>query len=60
MHGEADVFVPCRMSSEIYDSCASEKYLYTFGGAGHGFSFATDAEKYEHAVKDFFLKQLNK
>lgn len=60
MHGEADDFVPCRMSSEIYDSCASEKYLYTFGGAGHGFSFAKDAEKYEHAVKDFFLKQLSK
>ena len=60
MHGEADDFVPCRMSGEIYDSCASEKYLYTFGGAGHGFSFAKDAEKYEHAVKDFFLKQLNK
>ena len=60
MHGEADSFVPCKMSGEIYDSCASEKYLFTFSGAGHGFSFATDAEKYEHAVKDFCLKQLNK
>ncbi len=58
MHGEADSFVPCHMSGEIYDSCASEKYLFTFKDAGHGFSFATDAEKYEHAVKDFFLKQL--
>lgn len=60
MHGEADDFVPCKMSGEIYDSCASEKYLYTFFGAGHGFSFATDAEKYEHSVRDFVKNQLKK
>lgn len=60
MHGEADNFVPCKMSSEIFDSCASEKYLFTFFGAGHGFSFATDAEKYEHSVRDFVKSQLEK
>jgi fermentation-respiration switch protein FrsA (DUF1100 family) len=60
MHGEADCFVPCKMSNEIYDSCASEKYLFTFFGAGHGFSFATDAEKYDKAVRDFVKCQLEK
>ena len=60
MHGEADTFVPCQMSAQIYDSCASEKYLYTFENAGHGYSFASDVEKYEHSVRDFVKNQLKK
>lgn len=54
-HGLGDTFVPPKMSEEIYKNCTAEKYLFTFEGAGHGFSFATDAPKYEHAVKDFVL-----
>ena len=60
MHGEADAFVPCQMSAQIYNSCASEKYLFTFENAGHGYSFATDVEKYEHLVRDFVKTQLKK
>ena len=59
LHGKADSFVPHQMSEEIYKSCSSEREIFTFEGAGHGFSFATDAPKYEHAVKDFFLSHLN-
>ena len=58
LHGEGDKFVPCQMSGEIYNSCNSEKYLYTFKGAGHGFSFASDAPRYEHLIREFIIKQL--
>ena len=34
--------------------------IFTFFGAGHGFSFATDAEKYDKAVRDFVKCQLEK
>ncbi len=60
IHGEGDRFVPCQMSNEIYESCASEKYLYTFKGAGHGFSFASDVPRYEHIMKEFIINQLGK
>jgi fermentation-respiration switch protein FrsA (DUF1100 family) len=58
LHGLSDSFVPPDMSYDIYKNCTGEKYLFTFEGAGHGFSFATDAPKYEHAIKDFLKKQL--
>ena len=60
LHGEGDKFVPCQMSGEIYNSCNSEKYLYTFKGAGHGFSFASDAPRYEHLIREFIMNALRK
>lgn len=60
IHGEADKFVPCQMSSEIFESCTSEKYLHTFKNAGHGFSFASDVPRYEHLVREFIFNQLEK
>lgn len=59
LHGKADTFVPHEMSEKIYKSCSGERKIFTFEGAGHGFSFATDAPRYEHAVKDFVLSHLN-
>ena len=53
-HGEDDDFVPCRMSQENYEACASRKMLVTIPGAGHGLSFPKDQEGYLKALADFF------
>ena len=53
-HGEADDFVPCDMSRECYDVCASRKQLVTIPGAGHGLSYAVDPETYIETLAGFF------
>lgn len=53
-HGEADDFVPCRMSRENYESCASRKCLVTVPGAAHGLSYPVEPEGYLQALRDFF------
>ena len=59
VHGEADDFVPCRMSREIYDACASDKTLVTVPLASHGLSYIVDRPLYEKTVTAFFEKILN-
>lgn len=56
VHGEADDFVPCYMSREIYDACASDKTLVTIPKARHGISYIIDRPKYEKAVEEFLSK----
>jgi len=53
-HGEADDFVPCAMSKEMYDACPTRKRLVTVPGAGHGLAFPVDQEKYLAELLDFF------
>ncbi len=53
IHGEADAFVPCEMSREIREACASPVRLETFPGAGHGVSYLSDPERYGRVVLDF-------
>ena len=53
-HGESDDFVPCYMSRENYDACASRKMLVTVPGAGHGLSYPVAPEVYLNALRDFF------
>ena len=53
-HGEADDFVPCEMSYEIYDACRSKKMLVTVPDAGHGLSYPIDHERYLAALREFF------
>ena len=53
IHGEADRFVPCEMSKEIEDNCASHITRLTFPDAAHGISYMTDTERYEKAVAEF-------
>ena len=53
-HGEDDDFVPCRMSRENYDACASQKKLVTIPGAGHGLSFLVDPQRYLMEMSAFF------
>lgn len=60
IHGEADDFVPCRMSRESFAACSSEKELHTVAGAGHGVSYLHDRQRLEQALKAFFLRNLPK
>lgn len=53
-HGEADDFVPCSMSQECFDACASRKAIVTISGAGHGLSYPKDPETYLQTLFDFF------
>ena len=53
-HGEADDFVPCSMSREIFEICTSRKRLVTIPGAGHGVSYAKDPQRYLQELRDFF------
>ena len=53
VHGEADDFVPCDMSREVYEACQSPKLLFTVPGAGHGLGYIMDLEGYLKAVVKF-------
>lgn len=53
IHGEADRLVPCDMSREIAEECASRVEVYTFPEAGHGLSYLIDPVRYEKIVYGF-------
>ena len=53
IHGEADRFVPCDMSREIYAACKGKKMLLTVPDAGHGISYMVDTEAYRNVVEQF-------
>ncbi len=54
IHGDADDFVPVRMSLENFYACRAPKELFVVHGAGHGLSFIVDAEGYQRKILDFF------
>lgn len=59
-HGEADTFVPCRMSVRAYEACASrEKTLLLVPGATHGKSFPRAPEKYRACLTALFDRALS-
>ena len=53
-HGEDDDFVPCYMSRENFEACASRKRLVTIPGAGHGLAYAVEPDRYVEELYDFF------
>lgn len=53
-HGEADDFVPCQMSVDVYRACAAPKRIVTTPGAGHGLCYLVDNEGYLTALREFF------
>lgn len=59
IHGDDDRFVPCQMSHDNYEACASDKELLIVKGAGHGLSYCVDAASYENAVQGFIDKVMN-
>lgn len=56
IHGDADYFVPCKMSKECYKACAAEKKLIIVKGAAHGISYCVDSALYEREVMTFLKK----
>ncbi|MBO5907975.1 MAG: alpha/beta fold hydrolase [Clostridia bacterium] len=60
LHGEADSFVPCYMSREIFENCKMKKrMLVTFPGAEHGVSYLCDKDRYLGAVESFMEEALS-
>lgn len=60
IHGERDNFVPCKMSKQIAENSNGNVEFHSFPGAGHGFSFMTDPDRYKKIATDFFEKCLEK
>ncbi len=56
IHGEEDRFVPLEMSREIAAANPKMVRLVTFPEAGHGLSYLTDTERYQHEVSQFCLQ----
>lgn len=55
VHGEADTFVPCKMSVEAYQACQSaSKSLLLVPNATHGKSFPRAPKKYRAYLNDLF------
>ncbi len=58
-HGEADTFVPCHMTKEVYEACGSEdKTLLLVPNAGHGAAYIVDHENYENQIAQFINRCL--
>ena len=53
-HGEADDFVPCEMTKQLYEACVSEKTLALIPGAGHGLCYLVQPERYVEELKHAF------
>ena len=58
LHGEADGFVPCDMSCEVYNANTETIQRHTFPGADHGISFLVDTKRYRQIVTDFLAAVL--
>ena len=57
IHGTEDKFVPCEMSSKMYEECNSKiKDLLLVEGAGHGMSYLADTKTYEERLDEFLSK----
>lgn len=52
-HGDEDDFVPCDMSRENFEACASVKRLVITPGAGHGLCYVVDPEGYLQSLREF-------
>ena len=53
-HGEADDYVPCRMSRQNYEICRTRKQLVLVPGAGHGLSYPAAPEEYLEHLRQFY------
>lgn len=54
IHGDKDKFVPCEMSTALYEACSSRhKKLTVIPEAGHGLAYPRDKEKYISTLNDF-------
>jgi len=56
VHGEADGFVPSKMTRQAYDACQAEKELLLVPGAGHGRSYLEDMPGYQRKLDSFLAR----
>ena len=56
IHGEADTFVPMRMSQEVAQANPAMTEMHTVPEAGHGLSYYYDTDSYLTWIKDFMEK----
>ncbi|MFU0788730.1 alpha/beta hydrolase [Virgibacillus proomii] len=59
IHGNADTFVPTRMSKELYEHTNSPKEIVTFDGAGHGEAFVTHKDEYIKRLNQFLNQYIS-
>ncbi len=55
-HGEEDDFVPCYMSRQMYETCASDKTILTVPGASHAMCYLEATPTYEKYVEALMRK----
>ena len=53
VHGDADTYVPHKMSADMHATSDGKIPLHTFNGANHGSSYIVDTERYEKITEDF-------
>ncbi|PAV29787.1 alpha/beta hydrolase [Virgibacillus profundi] len=58
IHGNADTFVPTKMTEKLYENTKSEAEMITFDNAGHGEAFVTQEDKYVDKLNKFLDKYL--
>lgn len=59
IHGEADTFVPTKMTEKLYENTKSEAELVTFEEANHGEAYIVHKEKYLRHLRDFIDQHMN-
>lgn len=59
MHGEADTFVPTKLTKDLYEQTKSEADMLTFSGANHGEGYVIAKEKYVEKQHEFLNKYIN-
>lgn len=59
LHGEADSYVPCSMTREMYMLCASDKDIYTVPGARHVASRVVDRDGCEEKMDEFLARYVH-
>lgn len=58
IHGNADTFVPTKMTEELLENTKSEAEMITFNGAGHGEAFVTQEDRYVSKLNEFLEKHI--
>ncbi|AVQ98514.1 alpha/beta hydrolase [Oceanobacillus iheyensis] len=58
IHGNADTFVPTKMTEELLENTKSEAEMITFDGAGHGEAFVTQEDRYVSKLNEFLEKHI--
>lgn len=58
IHGNADTFVPTRMTEELYENTKSDAEIMTVDEAGHGEAFVLAKDKYIEKLNGFLGKHM--